>query len=30
MKKLFIALIIVAMGGMAMAQTENGRKGMTE
>lgn len=30
MKKLFIALMIVAMGGMAMAQTENGRKGMTE
>lgn len=30
MKKLFIALIAVMMGGMAVAQTHNERKGMTE
>jgi hypothetical protein len=30
MKKLLIALIVVFMGGIAMAQTDNGRKGMTE
>lgn len=30
MRKLFITLIIVAMGSMVMAQSEQGRKGMTE
>lgn len=30
MKKFLIALVVVFMGSMSMAQTDNGRKGMTE